>query len=64
MALLSIDQVRAALGGVGKRTFLEILARGDFPPADTKVGCRDRWHRDTVNDWINARCKRAPAAPH
>jgi predicted DNA-binding transcriptional regulator AlpA len=56
-ALLGKKQLCYALG-VGLRKFQEMLATGEFPKADTRLGKLPRWHVKTLNEWIDRRCGR------
>ena len=56
--LLSRDQVRTALGGVSQKFFDRLVARGEFPPADTRLGDLPRWRRRHVEAWIERRCRK------
>lgn len=38
----------------GKRTIFRMIAAGEFPPHDKKVGKRKLWKADTIRDWLSA----------
>lgn len=61
-SLLGKAQICFAVG-VSLRTFQGMLAAGEFPPPDTRVGKFPRWRTETLNDWIRRRCKVAEATP-
>jgi hypothetical protein len=54
-ALLGKAQICAALG-ISLRTLQSMLAAGEYPPADTRIGLFPRWRVATHNAWIDARC--------
>lgn len=53
-AALRDTQVCAALG-ISRRSLCSMVACGDFPASDLRVGKRRRWHVDTVNSWLRDR---------
>lgn len=55
LSLLSKQQIGFAIG-VSVRTLEGMIASGDFPPADTRVGAFPRWRVETLNAWIDGRC--------
>jgi len=54
IGLLNARQVCEALGGVSPRKFASMLARGDFPRADKRVGKSPRWSVEVVNEWVKS----------
>lgn len=58
-ALLSRDQVAAALGGISPRMLSILLSTGEFPQADLHIGRLPRWKTSTVNAWIEGRSRDA-----
>jgi predicted DNA-binding transcriptional regulator AlpA len=49
--LLSIVDLTTILN-VGRRTLERMLASGEFPSADLRIGKMPRWRQSTVADWI------------
>ncbi len=54
-AMLSKAQICFAIG-VSPRTFDTMLASGDYPIHDAKVGAFKRWHVATHNAWLAKTC--------
>lgn len=55
--LLGKAQICALLG-VSLRTFQGMLASGDYPKADTRLGAFPRWSVEHHNAWIAERCRK------
>ena len=56
-ALLSRRQIADAIGvsiGMAKK----LVACGDYPGPDTKIGALPRWLVSTHNAWVKARCEK------
>ncbi len=53
--LLCRDQVAAALA-ISTRTLSAMISAGEFPSHDCRVSKSPRWHVDTLNEWIRAKC--------
>ena len=56
-ALLGKAQVCAALG-ISLRTFQSMMASGDYPKPDIRLGAFPRWRVASHNAWIEARTKK------
>lgn len=55
-ALLSPAQVLFALGDVCRRKLSGMIARGEFPGPDCKVGKSPRWRVSAFNAWVDGLC--------
>lgn len=55
--LLSGEQVRAALGGIGK-TFFYSLLKEEGAPQGISLGRRRLWRGSEVQNWIDAMSKK------
>ena len=53
--LLRLPAVLERLG-VGRSTFLRMVARGEFSPAVKVTGRCRAWPESAINSWIEARC--------
>ena len=54
--LLTLPMVRRRFVPIGERTLFRLIAAGDFPAADVRIGGRLRlWRRQTVLAWIDER---------
>lgn len=58
--LLSKYQV-AALLSIGMTMFKGMVATGEYPPADVRLGKLARWKVDTHNEWVASRGTKAKA---
>jgi hypothetical protein len=61
-ALLSKEQIRRAIG-VSLRTLNSMIAAGQYPRADVKIGLFPRWRVATHNAWVEGVCARAKGPP-
>ena len=56
-ALLSKAQICFAIG-VSSRTLDSMIAAGEFPRSDARVGAFPRWRVQTLNAWIGRECEK------
>lgn len=57
-ALLSRRQIADAIG-VSVGMVKKLVATGDYPQPDTKIGALPRWLVATHNAWVKGRCGKA-----
>lgn len=59
-AYLEVDDLLHVLR-VCRSTFKAMLADGEYPPPDSRIGNRDKWLVSTHNAWMRSRPKPEPA---
>jgi predicted DNA-binding transcriptional regulator AlpA len=60
--LMSKYQVADGLG-VSVTHLKKMISTGEYPPPDTHIGNRPKWHVQAHNEWLARRCGRDGGKP-